>query len=231
MSIFNMPKKSIWGAVQSAKEIGENVFWVSTASHGGIMIPTHVASEIISAKAIAMGVEQHGYFQYEEDGLKDIPLYELIKNNHITDNEVLENYDLKDIKLHGHWMYPEYFGEFEKPETSIWGDVLSCTNIMNGVGAVKSEENVGLAVHKVVACYQLSTELENKGKISGNYIFFDKEYVNPVIEQLKRSSIDEMKYDRAAYKMLGIYGAYLVESEEEHQNDFVADDDEDELEL
>lgn len=229
MSIFNIPTKSVWGQVQSAKEIGENVFFVSTASHGGIMIPIHIAAEILSDKAIDMGENQYGYMHYEEDGLKDIPLYELIKSNYITDKEVLESYNIEDIELHGHWMYPEYFGEFENPESSIWGDIMECINIANGVGAVKTQNTAGLAVHKLVAYYQLSDELAQEGKELGNYVFLNKEHVNAVIDQLKNSSMDEIKYDRKAYEILGVYGIHLVEPEGNCENNFAVDDDEDEL--
>ena len=77
MRVDREPSNSPWGAVQYCRSIANGIYSVDTAGHGGIMIAKELASHILSEEAVAAGISESGYYCYEEDELKNIPLREL----------------------------------------------------------------------------------------------------------------------------------------------------------
>ena len=66
--IIAAPSRSIWGNVQSRKKLANGIFFVETASHGGIVVHESIADKYISDKAKAIiGQPEHGWYHFEED--------------------------------------------------------------------------------------------------------------------------------------------------------------------
>ncbi len=71
------PTYSMWDEVQSCRTIANGIYDVSTPGHGGIMIDAELAPHILSPEALNKGVQDRGYYCYEEDCDACIPLREL----------------------------------------------------------------------------------------------------------------------------------------------------------
>ena len=55
------PEHSPWGQVDHCETICPGVYSVSTPSHGGVMIRSDRAAEILSPSARRIGFREHGY--------------------------------------------------------------------------------------------------------------------------------------------------------------------------
>lgn len=71
------PASSMWGAIQSRVKIGNGIYSVSTSSHGGIIIAEEIAPYVLSPEALQHGFLYDGYYSYEEDVGRGIPLREV----------------------------------------------------------------------------------------------------------------------------------------------------------
>lgn len=96
------PTNSPWDEVQSCFTIANGIYSVSTAGHGGFMIAAELAPYILSPEAIQAGYLYDGYYCYEEDSDKNIPLREL--------------YD-KGIIRQGDSYFTRSYVKSDKPET------------------------------------------------------------------------------------------------------------------
>lgn len=67
---------SPWGFVQSSTRVVSGVRWVSTPSHGGLMVAEATASKYLSEAALAAGERWGGYYCYEEDCQWAVAFYE-----------------------------------------------------------------------------------------------------------------------------------------------------------
>jgi|SRR5690348_6470637 len=56
-----------WGSSQQIEKILPGVSWVSTASHGGLMVATGAAEKYLTPKAIELGKRYGSYICFEED--------------------------------------------------------------------------------------------------------------------------------------------------------------------
>ena len=76
MNTITNPGYSPWGKIQTSTKIAEGVFWVSTPSHGGLMV--HKDSPIkLTGQAISKAVTSSGdWFSFEEDCRYAIPFFE-----------------------------------------------------------------------------------------------------------------------------------------------------------
>jgi hypothetical protein len=67
---------SPWGEIQESYKIAPGVQWVTTASHGGLMVSEAKARKELSAAAYKLGDKYQGWLCYEEDAQFVIPFYE-----------------------------------------------------------------------------------------------------------------------------------------------------------
>ena len=67
---------SPWDHVQTCERLAEGVFWVSTASHGGLMVDASTATETLSPEARRHGMKWGRFYCYEEDCQCSIPFFE-----------------------------------------------------------------------------------------------------------------------------------------------------------
>lgn len=189
---------SIWGKVSSCWEVAPEVYMVEAAMetgedpaflyNGGIMIPASVADTILPQKAIEFGevglqTEQRSgpdgapvlvcreFLHYERDKRQLIPLYELLQKRKITDYEVIREYHEHILINEGRLLLPEYFGEFIFP-LSLYLRTAEHRRLENGIWAFRAKNGMGLAVHKTVAYYSLSTSALLYGKAYANSIVF-----------------------------------------------------------
>lgn len=72
-----LPRSSPWGEVQHCEELIDDVFLVSTASHGGIMV-RYGASEFLSSEALKVAFRENRSFCFEEDCDEAVVLRELL---------------------------------------------------------------------------------------------------------------------------------------------------------
>ena len=75
--IFQSPRLSPWGDVQTSDTLCPGVFMVSTASHGGTMVSLDMAA-ILSPVARKCGLKMGDYLCFEEDCDENIVLRELL---------------------------------------------------------------------------------------------------------------------------------------------------------
>lgn len=75
--IFQSPRLSPWGDVQTSDTLCPGVFMVSTASHGGTMVALDMAA-ILSPAARKCGLKMGDYLCFEEDCDENIVLRELL---------------------------------------------------------------------------------------------------------------------------------------------------------
>src|SRR5579859_4475885 len=62
-----MASNSPWGTIDSSEQITRGVRWVSTPSHGGLMVSKGAASKYLTPKAIELGGAWGDYICFEED--------------------------------------------------------------------------------------------------------------------------------------------------------------------
>lgn len=75
--MYQSPKISPWGEVQTCDILCSGVFMVSTASHGGIMVAKDMAA-MLSPAARKCGFQQGGFFCFEEDSQEAVVFRELL---------------------------------------------------------------------------------------------------------------------------------------------------------
>ena len=77
VGIFQEPKSSPWGEVQTCDTLCPGVFLVSTASHGGTMVNKDMTA-ILSKAAQKCGAMYGGYLCFEEDSQESVVMRELL---------------------------------------------------------------------------------------------------------------------------------------------------------
>ena len=79
--MYKRPYSSPWGKIQHIKKKMQGVYEVSTASHGGIMVCTEAAAQLLSPAAIEHGNLRNGFYCFEEDCDACIVIRELLDKN------------------------------------------------------------------------------------------------------------------------------------------------------
>jgi len=113
-----MPSYSPWGPVQDRTPIVDGVSWVSTASHGGLMVTRKAASKYLSQRAIEVafpgGGETASYVCFEEDCSYAVAFYERPEWKRILDAASLQEWrDYQTGRL------PDYCGIAKHAEERI----------------------------------------------------------------------------------------------------------------
>lgn len=75
--VFEEPRFSPWGEVQTCDTLCPGVFMVSTASHGGTMVAKDMTA-VLSPAAYKCGMKVGGYLCFEEDAQESVVLRELL---------------------------------------------------------------------------------------------------------------------------------------------------------
>ena len=101
-----MPTDSIWGEVQSCHRINKGIYEVSTASHGGVMMPVQIGRYLLSQDARRIAQREHGYLYFEEDCDWSVAFRELL------DKGVFEN--LEEYYKETYSMGPKSFNTWLK---------------------------------------------------------------------------------------------------------------------
>ncbi|MDD4493008.1 MAG: hypothetical protein PHV32_01435 [Eubacteriales bacterium] len=169
------PNTSIWGTILSCAEIALNVYQVLAVNGEGLMVSSNKAEELLGSKALFQGKPKNGFIHYEKDSPGEMAAaYELIKNGHITDPEVLEQYGTsEEIEADGKFLNPEYFGNLPEPEKTPWGALNTKTPIDNGVYFLSRDNQTCVAVHKKVSEFCMSdySRNENTGETDDFYFY------------------------------------------------------------
>lgn len=170
------PNTSIWGTILSCVEIALNVYQVVAIKGEGLMVKSDNADELLG-KALFQGKAKDGYVHFDKESLGETAAaYELIKNGHITDPGVIEQYGPpEEIEANGRFFNPEYFGGLPEPEETPWGALNTKTPIDNGVFFLSTDSRSGIAVHKTVSefCMTDYARDEKYGLQNGDYYFYD----------------------------------------------------------
>lgn len=170
------PSTSIWGTILSCTEIALYVYQVVAIKGEGLMIPSDQAEELLGEKALFQGKAQDGYIHYDKESPGEMAAaYELIKNGHIIDPEVIEQYGTpEEIEADGKFMNPEYFGGLPEPEETPWGALNTKTPIDNGVFFLSTDSHTGIAVHKTVSEFCMSDYSRDENCWEkGDFYFYD----------------------------------------------------------
>lgn len=112
----NLPEISPWGEIQHCDTICNNVFLITTSSHGGIMIKINLAKGLLSSSARKCGFIENGYYCFEEDTAKFVVFRELLDKRvwkmpeYIKDKNGYE----KEINRIVEKYYPKYWKTRQK---------------------------------------------------------------------------------------------------------------------
>lgn len=60
-------QSSPWGTIQSATKLGEGVYQVNTAGHGGIVLEPQSARNLLPPHVLKLADKHRGNYCYEED--------------------------------------------------------------------------------------------------------------------------------------------------------------------
>jgi len=189
MSMDDRPNASIWGTILSCVEIGLNIYQVVAEKGRGLMIAEDAANKLLSEKAIAQGEVADCFVQYAENSPgAQAAAYELIKNGHITDPKVVEEYGAFE-QIDATESSPEIQHHDSLPEPDNipdhWGAPKETTPIDNGVYFVSGEHGSGIAVHTKVAFHVMSDYAQDEDFLKlEQYRFYalDKEAAIAVFE-------------------------------------------------
>lgn len=77
-AVYYEPKSSPWGKVQNYRLLTRGAFFVSTASHGGILIMADLADRLLSKEAQECGFMERPYLCFEEDCDAPVAIRELL---------------------------------------------------------------------------------------------------------------------------------------------------------
>ena len=111
-----MPDYSPWGDIQHADELYTGVHFVSTASHGGVMMLRQIVENLLDKQVQDYGFWFGNYLCFEEDADENIVLRELLDQNlwqipdRIKDRAAFE----ANIDLNIQTYHPDYWQAREK---------------------------------------------------------------------------------------------------------------------
>ncbi len=79
------PEYSIWGEIDHCYRINNGIYDVNTSSHGGIMVKSDIARNILSSNAQKYAYKEKGWYYYEEDCDAAVVLRELLDKGLFSD--------------------------------------------------------------------------------------------------------------------------------------------------
>ena len=127
LEIANSP----WDHTQTCERLAEGVWWVSTASHGGLMVDASTATETLSAEARRHGMKWGRFICYEEDAQCSIAFFErpdwfrALARREPTETETANN--LKSVKNWEWRYYEEHTRTILQPGESYCKDEFTFT--------------------------------------------------------------------------------------------------------
>lgn len=102
-----------------------------------------------------------------------------------------------------------------QPESSIWGNILTCAEIGLHVYGMMAERNSGIVVDADYAKEVLSEEALQSGESHGDHIYFDDaKSIIPAYELLKKDAITDPEFKEwcGSPEKLAQDGAFLLRS-------------------
>ncbi len=95
-----------WGVAQTKQQLAEDVFLVQTPDeHGGILISTTRAEEILSDRARTIGQIWHDFLAFEQEEAMMVVFYEHPELYPWVEEELTERFAEESV----HQNYPGYF--------------------------------------------------------------------------------------------------------------------------
>ncbi|MCL2082728.1 MAG: hypothetical protein FWH04_05800 [Oscillospiraceae bacterium] len=163
------------------REIGKSVHMLSIVSIGGyrpagedilLAVERKNAPEILSKRAIAEGYEDGGWLYYSAPYHFMIPLFELLRDRVITDEEIISRFDTQELFCDGQYFYPEYFGALGSAEPHWNAEVAQ--QIQIGVFDVfqYQDGSIEFAIHQTAAHYELSEAAQRFAEKHGVHLHY-----------------------------------------------------------
>ena len=94
-----------WGVAHTKQQLDEGVFWVQTPEHGGILIEEAKAKEILSDKAINIGMHWNDFLAFEQDHDMMVVFYEHPEFYPWVEDELIEKFAEDSLRRN----HPDYF--------------------------------------------------------------------------------------------------------------------------
>jgi len=94
-----------WGVAHTKQQLDEGVFWVQTVEHGGILIEKVKAEEILTEKAIKIGMYWNDFLAFEQDHDMMVVYYEHPEFYSLVEWELTEKFAEDSLRKY----HPEYF--------------------------------------------------------------------------------------------------------------------------
>ncbi|GHO95844.1 hypothetical protein KSF_058920 [Reticulibacter mediterranei] len=95
-----------WGTSQMTQQLENGVFWVETATHGGLLIENAQAKTMLSEKALEIGQSWHDFIAFEQEHDMMVVFYEHPEWYPWVEEELTEKLAEDSLRQH----HPQYFG-------------------------------------------------------------------------------------------------------------------------
>jgi len=128
-----------WGQSQSIESIGRGIRWVSTASHGGLMVAVGIAKKVLSEQAINLAFPgtSGGYVCFEEDCSYAIAFHEHPEWKRHLDRKVLAEWQCSNLEPDSYMgkakaeAVPKLIAETSKSDNAIREDMRAAVAAWN----------------------------------------------------------------------------------------------------
>lgn len=94
-----------WGDAQTKQQLDEGIFLVQTAQHGGLLVKISRAKELLSEKAVKIGIPWNDFLAFEQDHDMMVVFYEHPELYPWVEEELTAKFAEDSLRQH----HPEYF--------------------------------------------------------------------------------------------------------------------------
>lgn len=109
-----------WGVAVAVHLLDEDVFWVQTTEHDGLLIQHTKAEMLLSARAMALGKWWNTFLTFEQDDTMLVVFYEHPELYPWAEEDLIK--PLAEECLHS--FYPDYFNESTPFEVEVEQRIL-----------------------------------------------------------------------------------------------------------
>lgn len=173
-------KFSPWGKVDYEKKHQRGVTFVSTASHGGLLVSKGFAKKFLSEAAQKRGMPWGGYLAYEEDCLRAIVEYELpyVRTEDYADKlfKALSSWNADYLLERNIQPDPEGYKLFLRRKEDTRRRVEKDPNLITS--ASKLRDGVTLVCTADNKDYLVSEQSYSRNREAGNFNLSDCEIIN-----------------------------------------------------
>jgi len=96
-----------WGVALTVSLLGDGIFWVQTAEHGGVLLEQMQAEVLLTSKAVTLGAVWHEFLAFEQDDAMQVVFYEHPELYPWAEEDLIQQLAEECLRR----TYPDYFVE------------------------------------------------------------------------------------------------------------------------